>query len=251
MGTERSELSLSLTLPTGQSFRWKQTGDAEYTGVIDRFLFTLREGSKWIEYVVHNREIKFKEEEAEAEDVWTGNCTKYLVHNQEEKLKVEIKDDEEAEDVARGNHIEYLALHQEEKIKERMNDKEAEDVLRDYFNLKISLQDVWTPFINSDQRFAALAPHLAGARLLRQSPLECLFQFICSSNNHIQRISHMVDYLASRGPYLGTVKGMPFHAFPSLSMLAEVTETELRAAGFGYRFALSLISIRSQFHFMI
>ena len=249
MGTERSELSLSLTLPTGQSFRWKQTGDAEYTGVIDRFLFTLREGSKWIEYVVHNREIK--EEEAEAEDVWTGNCTKYLVHNQEEKLKVEIKDDEEAEDVARGNHIEYLALHQEEKIKERMNDKEAEDVLRDYFNLKISLQDVWTPFINSDQRFAALAPHLAGARLLRQSPLECLFQFICSSNNHIQRISHMVDYLASRGPYLGTVKGMPFHAFPSLSMLAEVTETELRAAGFGYRFALSLISIRSQFHFMI
>ncbi|GFH08980.1 WD_REPEATS_REGION domain-containing protein, partial [Haematococcus lacustris] len=26
------------------------------------------------------------------------------------------------------------------------------------------------------------------ARMLRQDPLECLFQFICSSNNHISRI---------------------------------------------------------------
>ena len=31
--------------------------------------------------------------------------------------------------------------------------------------------------------------------MLRQDPLECLFQFVCSSNNHISRIHGMVERL--------------------------------------------------------
>lgn len=37
--------------------------------------------------------------------------------------------------------------------------------------------------------------YVAGARVLRQDPEECLFQFICSSNNHIKRIHGMVERL--------------------------------------------------------
>ncbi len=33
-GTPSAELRLEFTLPTGQSFRWRQTGDNEFTGVI-------------------------------------------------------------------------------------------------------------------------------------------------------------------------------------------------------------------------
>ena len=33
--------------------------------------------------------------------------------------------------------------------------------------------------------------------MLRQSPVECLFQFICSSNNHISRIGGMVERLCA------------------------------------------------------
>ena len=39
------------------------------------------------------------------------------------------------------------------------------------------------------------AVHGAGARVLRQDPLECAFEFICSSNNHISRIHGMVETL--------------------------------------------------------
>ncbi|MGA0882828.1 MAG: DNA mismatch repair protein MutS, partial [Burkholderiaceae bacterium] len=46
----------------------------------------------------------------------------------------------------------------------------------------------------------------AGARMLRQDPLECLFSFICSSNNHISRIHGMVERLCSTyGTSLGLV----------------------------------------------
>jgi hypothetical protein len=33
--------------------------------------------------------------------------------------------------------------------------------------------------------------------MLRQDPVECLFQFVCSSNNHISRIHGMVERLCS------------------------------------------------------
>ncbi|KAI3845750.1 hypothetical protein MKW92_027831 [Papaver armeniacum] len=39
----KSELYLPLTFPTGQTFRWKQTGLLRYTGVIDSHLISLRQ----------------------------------------------------------------------------------------------------------------------------------------------------------------------------------------------------------------
>lgn len=42
-----------------------------------------------------------------------------------------------------------------------------------------------------------MSPFFVGARMLRQEPLECLFSFICSSNNHISRIHGMVERLCS------------------------------------------------------
>lgn len=112
--------------------------------------------------------------------------------------------------------------------------QEAEASLRDYLNLGISLTDVWKGFSEVDSRFAALAPYMGGARLLRQDPLKCLFQFICSSNNNIRRITQMVE--SGFGPCLGTIEGIEFHAFPSLEELSSFDEGQLRKAGFGYRF---------------
>ncbi|BFI31877.1 N-glycosylase/DNA lyase [Marchantia polymorpha subsp. ruderalis] len=111
----------------------------------------------------------------------------------------------------------------------------AEAELRDYLNMDTSLEKLYADFNLADVRFAAVSPYLTGARLLRQNPVECLFQFICSSNNHISRISGMVEFLASKGCHLGTVEGLDFHAFPSLEQLASLTEAQLRDAGFGYR----------------
>ena len=36
---------------------------------------------------------------------------------------------------------------------------------------------------------------LQGCRMMRHDPVECLFHFICSSNNHISRIHGMVNHL--------------------------------------------------------
>lgn len=99
----------------------------------------------------------------------------------------------------------------------------------------ICLNDLWTEFSASDERFAELAVNLSGARVLRQDPLECLVQFICSSNNNIKRITKMVDFVSCLGEFVGVVDGVEFYKFPSLERLASLTEDELREEGFGYR----------------
>lgn len=61
-------------------------------------------------------------------------------------------------------------------------------VLHDYFNLDVPLVSLNKQWSGKDPRFKALLPHIPGARVLRQDPIECLFEFICSSNNNISRI---------------------------------------------------------------
>ncbi|KAJ4790320.1 N-glycosylase/DNA lyase [Rhynchospora pubera] len=70
---------------------------------------------------------------------------------------------------------------------------------------------------------------------MRQDPVECVFQFLCSSNNNIKRIEKMVSVLESYGSHLGSAGGFEFYQFPSIERLASIAETELRQAGFGYR----------------
>jgi 3-methyladenine DNA glycosylase/8-oxoguanine DNA glycosylase len=75
-------------------------------------------------------------------------------------------------------------------------------------------------------------------RVLRQDPVECVFQFLCSSNNNMKRIKKMMWTLASYHERLGEVGGFVFHRFPTIERLARVLEQELRDARFGYRSAL-------------
>ncbi|CAN4081330.1 unnamed protein product [Withania somnifera] len=174
LNLSRSELYLPLTFPTGQTFRWKQTGPIQYTGVVGRsHLVSLKQ--------LDNGDV--------------------------------------------GYHFHCSTT----------SEASARDALLDFLNMGISLTEVWESFKASDTRFAELANHLEGARVLRQDPLECLIQFICSSNNNIKRITMMVDFISSLGNYLGAVGGFKFYEFPSLERLAMVSEQELRAAAFGYR----------------
>ncbi|KAF8405699.1 hypothetical protein HHK36_007776 [Tetracentron sinense] len=177
----KSELFLPLTFPTGQTFRWKQTGPFQYTGVVNSHLLSLKQL-----------------------DNGDGDVA-YFFH-------------------------------------QTTDEAEARAALDDFLNLGISLGDIWEVFSASDSRFAELALHLGGARVLRQDPLECLLQFLCSSNNNIGRITKMVDFISSLGDHLGTVEGFEFHEFPSLERLSLVSEAELREAGFGYSFNYAFVS---------
>ena len=125
-----------------------------------------------------------------------------------------------------------------------------EELMEDFFNLKVPLAQLSENWKKKDAIFERIYEKLPGSRMLRQDPVECLFSFICSQNNHISRIHGMVNKLCemygsqiqgvdSNSVYISEYKKKfgtdVFYSFPSLEQLVQASEDELRAAGFGYR----------------
>ncbi|XP_071295713.1 N-glycosylase/DNA lyase isoform X2 [Agelaius tricolor] len=102
----------------------------------------------------------------------------------------------------------------------KLNAAETEQILRDYFQLDVGLSALYHAWGAADPLFRKVASDFPGVRVLRQDPVECLFSFICTSNNHISRITAMIERLCQAfGRRLCCLDSRPFHAFPSLSAL--------------------------------
>lgn len=197
----RSELRLELTLACGQSFRWRETAEGHWTGVMGGRVWTLTQTDSRLWYYVYKHQQdsthrKWSEEDSESE-------TKF-----EEDVKVEGP-------VCR----------------------KEEELLRDYFQLNVNYEELYKDWGDRDPHFKKIADIFSGVRMLRQDPTECLFSFICTSNNHISRIQGMVERLCQTlGTKLCHLDETSYHDFPTLSTLAESSiETRLRDLGFGYR----------------
>lgn len=128
---------------------------------------------------------------------------------------------------------------------------DIKDKLEEYFNLReVHLSEMSKLWAADDSLFREIVKEIPGARMLRQDPVECLFAFICSQNNHISRIHGMVNRLAGMyGNKIDVDDGAPeivrykelygndsaFYSFPGIEALREAREEDLRNAGFGYR----------------
>ncbi|CAM0945670.1 unnamed protein product [Alopecurus aequalis] len=177
-----SDLSLPLTLPTGQTFLWRRTSlyPLRFTGAVGPHLLSLSH-------------------------LPDGRLA-FLLHHDDPTTSSSVA--------------------------------AARAALCDYLNAAVPLANLWRQFTAADARFAEVAARLGGggARVLRQDPVECLFQFLCSSNNNIARIEKLVWTLAAYGERLGEVGDFVFHRFPTIKRLAEVSEQDLRKAGFGAKY---------------
>ena len=104
-----------------------------------------------------------------------------------------------------------------------------------------------------ERELLAVAPELGpcvasldGLRLMKPSgTTEVFFSFLCTPNNNLTRIVQMCRHLSTYGPVLGTVEGKVLHQFPSVEVIAEIPESELRAKAFGYR-AATIPSVANQ-----
>lgn len=77
---------------------------------------------------------------------------------------------------------------------------------------------------------------LPGLRVMRPTDaVEETFCFLCTANNHLARITKMVETLASYGSVIDKKHERNLYRFPSIERIASIDETELRQRGFGYR----------------
>ncbi|TGZ81775.1 N-glycosylase/DNA lyase [Ascodesmis nigricans] len=136
------------------------------------------------------------------------------------------------------SHIKYRAVFPPGRSDSTTpTNDDTEELLRDYFNLSVNLEALYSHWSSVDPNFLKKSTTFAGIRILRQDPWENVVSFICSSNNNISRISQMVNNLCLHfGPHLATIDSIDYHDFPEPSALAVPgVEQRLRELGFGYR----------------
>ncbi|XP_064154455.1 N-glycosylase/DNA lyase [Anguilla rostrata] len=216
----RTELRLDLTLSCGQSFRWRETGEGHWTGVIGGRVWTLTQTEDTLWYYTYSMqdsagEVNGRKRRGEVRPHGPVKRTKGMIT---------VKEEEPTEDL-------------EPKAMTTEYDHKEEEVLKDYFQLNVNMAELYKQWGTADSHFKSIAKAFTGVRMLRQDPTECLFSFICTSNNHISRIQGMVERLCNTlGAPLCQLDGTPYHNFPTLQALADSSvESCLRNLGFGYR----------------
>lgn len=112
-------------------------------------------------------------------------------------------------------------------------------MLEKYLRLNFDLKSNCEKWKKAHKHFEDTSQALKAVRVLDQEPLETIISFICSQNNHIKRISTMVQWLCSKyGNKICTHEGVDHYSFPSLNSLCDhqnELESALRQAKFGYR----------------
>ncbi|XP_030641131.1 N-glycosylase/DNA lyase [Chanos chanos] len=214
----RSELRLDLTLGCGQTFRWRETSEGHWTGVMGGRVWTLTQTDETLWYYVY----------CQRKNQGTENGRKRRAGVELEASGKRLKGNLEVKEEAKETRLGVVTSEHERK---------EEELLRDYFQLSVKLSDLYKEWGSVDQHFKHMSNTFTGVRMLRQDPVECLFSFICSSNNHITRIQGMVDRLCSTlGDLLCALDNTQYHDFPSIHALADSSvEARLRDLGFGYR----------------
>ncbi|XP_039752698.1 N-glycosylase/DNA lyase isoform X2 [Pararge aegeria] len=160
-------------------------------------------------------------------DEWTGVFSKtvWKLRQREEFLQYKVIGSLLQSIVQKKNDVEFD------------NNGVFEGLLKKYFRLDFNLSDYYTKWSEKDDLFKAACKQFYGIRMLAQEPVENLFSFICSQNNHISRISSMVEKLCKHyGEEICEQDGVTYYSFPDVEKLSTPkVESELRQLGFGYR----------------
>ncbi|XP_077409070.1 N-glycosylase/DNA lyase isoform X2 [Vanacampus margaritifer] len=193
---------------------WRETADGHWTGVVGGRVWTLTQTEDTLWYHVY----KSNDMHVHRGDM-AGKGGVFVDEKNKSQMKCKA------------------AVKKEVVTVNLQHDIEDKTILTDYFQLNVNLKDLYRKWGAADPHFQKVADIFTGVRMLRQDPTECLFSFICTSNNHISRIQGMVERLCeARGSLLCQLDQTSYYDFPSLSSLADSSvEARLRELGFGYR----------------
>jgi N-glycosylase/DNA lyase len=126
------------------------------------------------------------------------------------------------------------ALYLEQRGDELLVPRGLEETVHRYFALDHPLEEICRLF-PTDAAMTGAREYCRGLRIMRQPIWECLASFITSSMKQVAHIRQMSRALRERFGEPQQLLGLQLYAYPSADRIAQVSETDLRACGLGYR----------------
>ncbi len=114
-------------------------------------------------------------------------------------------------------------------------EKDIQQTVEEYFDLNRDYQAIKQKLSKVDKNMKNSIQYGEGIRLLNQDLWETIVSFILSANNNIPRIKGMIERLSRNYGNKMTWKGKEYYTFPTPQQLKDVTISEYRALGFGFR----------------
>lgn len=155
------------TLP----FRWKAAklkddtfDDESYIGVMANCVWQLRQ---------HNERLMYRV----LSELTTDQIDSYY-----NRIRIKIAAPKVAKRAKKVKLDETCTFHNKEYY---------EDLLNAYFRLEVDLKECYQQWATAHKHFESLSCNFSAIRVLDQDPIENLFSFICSQNNHISRYFHI------------------------------------------------------------
>uniref|UniRef100_A0A336LMN8 N-glycosylase/DNA lyase n=1 Tax=Culicoides sonorensis TaxID=179676 RepID=A0A336LMN8_CULSO len=215
LNIKQNDLSLSLTLLGGQSFRWtkieNESKEEQFLGVFANVLWRLKQSEEFLFYRVEGE-----------------------THCDESFLKLKLKIENFPKPSSTTSTL----------YEESYYDK----LLEVYFRLDTDVKGLYKQWQAAHSHFKEITNEkFLGVRVLNQSPIENILSFICSQNNNIKRISTMVSKICELyGKKIKEADGIEYFTFPEISDFENDSQIEikLRKASFGYRAKYIANSIR-------
>ncbi|OCF41238.1 N-glycosylase/DNA lyase [Kwoniella heveanensis CBS 569] len=141
------------------------------------------------------------------------------------------------------HHLHFTAIHPNEASAELDQGNElTRKWLFDYFQLDTQpdLEKLYGQWRQRDPGLfgkVEVNERAVGVRVLRQDPWECLIAFITSTNNHIPRITSLLNRVSEAfSPPIITLEEHTYHLFPEPNSWPDKDlDPLLRGIGFGYR----------------
>ncbi|XP_059143525.1 N-glycosylase/DNA lyase-like [Physella acuta] len=245
----KNQLCLDTVLNCGQSFRWKKNDQGEWLGVMAGMVWRLKQANDQILYQVYGPSNSKHSTRSAPVSKLNDNADKDEIkqeHLDFKNVDSLVSKDTKVTGKRRKTPLVATSTKTFKKFKiedvvkvenEVKCDEHEVQLLQDYFQLDVDLEELYQHWSLKDPNFQKVAAAFTGIRILRQDPTENLLSFVCSSNNHISRISSMVEKLCLHyGNFISKVDNIDYYTFPEFSCLCgDDVEAKLRQLGFGYR----------------
>lgn len=109
------------------------------------------------------------------------------------------------------------------------------EIVEYYFDLNTNYEEIKEKLSNIDEYLKTSVEYGKGIRILNQDLWETIISFIISANNNIPRIKGIIERLSQKYGDEIEWSGKKYYTFPTPEQLKDVTVSEYRNLGLGFR----------------
>ena len=133
------------------------------------------------------------------------------------------------------NNVLNVKKQENRIIFEGICENNIQEIVEDYFDLKRDYEDIKNRLSKIDDNMKTSIEYGQGIRILNQDLWETIISFIISANNNIPRIKGIIERLSKKYGNKIEYKENTYYTFPRPEQLKNVTVSEYRDSGLGFR----------------